>query len=109
MSKITGEGSPAEMLLRGINTDSEPKTVKVKSETVKSEPKKIVLKDKTKSESKPKKRATKQNADSENRSRRVQCVFTPSLYEKLSDTAWKERISVNEAIVQAITEYIERR
>lgn len=97
MSKITGEGSPAEMLLKGIKAEAEPQ----------KKPKQT--KSKATADSKPKKQATKQNADSENRSRRVQCVFTPSLYEKLSDTAWKERISVNEAIVQAVTEYIERR
>lgn len=97
MSKITGEGSPAEMLLKGIKADAEPQ----------KKPKQT--KSKATADSKPKKQATKQNADSENRSRRVQCVFTPSLYEELSNKAWENRISVNEAIVQAVTEYIERR
>lgn len=42
------------------------------------------------------------------RTRRVQAVLTPTLYEQLNDTAWKNRQSVNETIVQAIEEYIRR-
>lgn len=96
MSKITGEIAPAELLLKGVKADAEPKKQKPKQT-------------KTKAESKAKKPTAKGEADTENRSRRVQAVFTPSLYEELSNKAWEQRISVNEAIVQAVTEYIERR
>lgn len=45
----------------------------------------------------------------EHRTKRVQIVLTPSLYEALVETRYKNKItSVNETIVQAITEYIER-
>ena len=42
------------------------------------------------------------------RSRRVQVVVKPSLYERLSQKAWKEHITVNEAINRAIEKYLER-
>lgn len=44
----------------------------------------------------------------ETRNRRVQCIFTPSLYERLNDTAWKQKQSVNETIIKAIEQYLER-
>lgn len=54
-------------------------------------------------------KAKKQTANAkELRTRRVQAVLTPTLYEQLNDTAWKNRQSVNETIVQAIEEYIRR-
>lgn len=50
----------------------------------------------------------RRGSDAENRTRRVQAVLTPTLYDQLSDTAWKNRQSVNETIVKAIEEYIRR-
>ena len=65
----------------------------------------------------PKKPAQKKSAGSkakapakdENRTRRVQLVLPPTLYEQLKDAAWSDRQSVNEAIIQAITAYLKRR
>ena len=43
------------------------------------------------------------------RDKRVQIVLTQSLYEQLIETRFKRKNkSVNETIIQAITEYIER-
>lgn len=61
------------------------------------------------SRSKAKGKTQRRVTDAEElRTRRVQAVLTPTLYEQLSDTAWKNRQSVNETIVQAIEEYIRR-
>lgn len=53
-------------------------------------------------------RAPKPKKESENRTRRVQLVLTPTLYDQLKDYAWSNRQSVNEAIIQAITEQLKR-
>lgn len=91
MSKITGD-SPAAILLNSTKKEEKPKA---ESKTKKAAPK-------TK-----KKYTTAENG--ENRTRRVQAVLPPKLYEQLNDEAWKSRQSVNETIIQAITEYLERR
>lgn len=60
----------------------------------------------------PKKKAAGSRApkpkETENRTRRVQLVLPPTLYDQLKETAWKNRQSVNEAIIQAVTEYLKR-
>ena len=62
-----------------------------------------------KKDSKPTPKKKPKEATAEIRNRRVQAVLTPSLYEALNETSHKLRHrSVNETIVQAITEYIER-
>lgn len=42
------------------------------------------------------------------RTRRVQTIFTPELYEKLNAYAWDNRKSVNSTIVEAVEEYLRR-
>ena len=85
--------SPAEELLTSLNAPQEEEPVT---------PKKA-----------PKKKSTgsgaKKPAKKENRTRRVQLVLTPTLYEQLNDRAWSDRQSVNETIIQAIEEYLKRR
>lgn len=87
-NKIIEELNPAEELLLGWRSQEEPK---------KPAPKKKAAG----SRAKPPK-------EKENRTRRVQLVLTPSLYDQLKETAWKNRQSVNEAIIQAITDYLKR-
>ena len=53
-------------------------------------------------------RAPKPKKETETRTRRVQLVLPPTLYDQLKETAWSNRQSVNEAIIQAITEYLKR-
>lgn len=87
MSKLMEE-------MRALDT-KEPKAETPKKSTKKAEPKQ-----------KPKKN---EEATAEIRNRRVQAVLTPSLYEELNKTSHKLRHrSVNETIIQAIAEYIER-
>ena len=51
----------------------------------------------------------KENKDpGEVRTRRVQTIFTPNLYEKLNAYAWDNRKSVNGTIVEAVEEYLRR-
>lgn len=42
------------------------------------------------------------------RTRRVQTIFTPELYERLNNYAWDNRKSVNSTIVEAVEEYLRR-
>ncbi len=42
------------------------------------------------------------------RSRRVQLVLEPAMYEQISDIAWRNRESLNQTIITAIREYTER-
>ena len=42
------------------------------------------------------------------RTRRVQTIFTPELYERLNAYAWDNRKSVNSTIVEAVEEYLRR-
>lgn len=42
------------------------------------------------------------------RSRRVQLILEPMMYETISDIAWRNRESVNQTIITAIKEYTER-
>ena len=52
---------------------------------------------------------TKENLPPEKkRTRRVQTIFTPELYEKLNAYAWDNRKSVNGTIVEAVEEYLRR-
>jgi len=60
-----------------------------------------------KPKAKEKKKEPRKKAE-EIRSRRVQLVVKPSLYDKLSQKAWREHITVNEAINRAIEKYLER-
>lgn len=53
-------------------------------------------------------KATQPKAETETRTRRVQLVLPPTLYDQLKETAWKNRQSVNEEIIQAVTEHIKR-
>lgn len=86
---IEGENPAEELLLRFQQpTESEPK---------KATPKKKATRSKA-----PKKK------EPETRTRRVQLVLPPSLYQQLNDAAWNSRQSVNETIIQAITEYLKR-
>lgn len=88
-NKIIEGENPAEELLLRFQQPTE------------SEPKKAT----------PKKKATRSKApkkEAENRTRRVQLVLPPSLYQQLNDAAWNSRQSVNETIIQAITEYLKR-
>lgn len=61
----------------------------------------------------PKKKAAGSRAkmpkETEHRTRRVQLVLTPTLYDQLNEAAWNNRQSVNETIIQAVTEYLKRR
>ena len=99
MSKITKDYNLTAVLLNSGKAEAEAKTEK----KPKAEPKK----------SGSKKPAAKKNGskdkNTENRTRRVQAVLPPKLYKQLNDAAWKSRQSVNETIIQAITEYLERR
>ena len=91
MSKLITGDSPAEEMLLGFKRQAE-ETEK------KPAPKKKAAGSRT---PKPKK-------ESENRTRRVQIVLPPTLYDQLKDYAWSNRQSVNEAIIQAITEQLRR-
>ena len=51
----------------------------------------------------------KTTAKDESRTRRVQLVLPPTLYDQLKDAAWENRQSVNETIIQAVTAYLKRR
>lgn len=90
MSKLITGDSPAEEMLLGFKRQAqEPE-------------KKPAPKKKAAGSRAPKPKAT------ENRTRRVQLVLPPTLYDQLKETAWKNRQSVNEAIIQAVTEYLKR-
>ena len=89
---ITGEMSTAAKIFEDNKTEQKPKA---QSKTKKAEPKA------------KKKYTTAENG--ENRTRRVQAVLPPKLYEQLNNAAWESRQSVKETIIQAITEYLERR
>lgn len=91
MSKLITGDSPAEEMLLGFKRQAE-------------EPEKKPAPKKKAAGS----RAPKPKKESENRTRRVQLVLTPTLYDQLKDYAWKNRQSVNEAIIQAITEQLRR-
>ena len=90
MSKLITGDSPAEEMLLGFKRQAQ-------------EPEKKPA---------PKKKAAGSRApkpkETENRTRRVQLVLPPTLYDQLKETAWKNRQSVNEAIIQAVTEYLKR-
>lgn len=59
---------------------------------------------------KPKaKKKAKKKAKDETRTRRVQLVLPPTLYDELNNAAWENRQSVNETIIQALTAYLKRR
>lgn len=92
--RIMGENSPAmDLLMTNIaKQKAESKPTKKKAPAKKEKPQTATEEDKK-----------------ETRSRRVQLVIEPSLYERLNDTAWNSRQSVNATIIQAITEYLERR
>lgn len=49
-----------------------------------------------------------EDEDKPKRTRRVQAVFTPELYEQLNDYAWTNRKSVNGTIIEAVEEYLRR-
>ena len=51
----------------------------------------------------------KTTAKDETRTRRVQLIFPPTLYDQLKEKAWEEGQSVNETIIQAVTAYLKRR
>ena len=53
-------------------------------------------------------KSKKASAAQETRTRRVQLVLPPTLYEQLNDTAWNQRQSVNETVIKAVQEYIRR-
>lgn len=56
-------------------------------------------------------KATKQRKPlppEQKRTRRVQTIFTPELYEKLEAYAWANRKSVNGSIIEAVEEYLRR-
>lgn len=93
MSKriITGDNPAEELLLSWSTPKEEP-----------AAPKKTPKK-------KPTGSGAKKTPKSENRTRRVQLVLPPSLYEQLNEKAWSSKQSVNETIIQAITEYLKRR
>ena len=58
---------------------------------------------------KPRTAKKKQGKEPEDkRTRRVQAVLSPRLYEQLNDIAWKKRQSVNETIIKAVEDYIRR-
>ena len=62
-------------------------------------------------QSKPKKSKapSKPKQAEEHRTKRVQIVMTPTLFEELTETRWKNKTkSLNETIIQAIEQYIER-
>lgn len=66
-----------------------------------------------KKETKPKKAKTvskkAEEITTEKRDKRVQIVLTQSLYDQLIETRFKRKNkSVNETVIRAITEYIER-
>ncbi len=42
------------------------------------------------------------------RTRRVQTIFTPELYDKLNAYAWANKKSVNSTIIEAVEEYLRR-
>ena len=42
------------------------------------------------------------------RTRRVQTIFTPELYDKLNAYAWANKKSVNGTIIEAVEEYLRR-
>ena len=42
------------------------------------------------------------------RTRRVQTIFTPELYDKLSAYAWANRKSINGTIIDAVEDYLRR-
>ena len=98
MSKriITGD-NPAEELILSWSTPTEEEPAAPK----KTAPKK-------KASGSRAKKAPKE-AEAETRTRRVQLVLPPTLYEQLKEEAWNSRQSVNETIIQAITEHLKRR
>ena len=107
MSKITKDINPAEIWLNSVKAEpkkEETKTFIVEQEIKTAEPTKIIIKNETKT-----KKSGSKKKSTENRTRRVQAVLPPKLYKQLNDAAWKSRQSVNETIIQAVTEYLERR
>lgn len=103
--RILSEGSPADFLFKST-TKTTGESVKVIAQTedeelTEAEP---IVEDKTE-EQKPKR---KKKNPKDKRTRRTQILLTPRIYEKLDRIAYKNRQSMNETIIQAITEYIER-
>lgn len=61
---------------------------------------------KTPKKTKKSKKAKPDPGQKEIRSKRVQLVIKPSMYDAIREKAHEEYISVNEAIVRAITNYL---
>ena len=104
--RILSEGSPADFLFKST-TKTIGESVKVIAQTedeelTEAEP---IVEDKTE-EQKPKGKPKKNPLDV--RTRRTQILLTPRLYKQLDKIAYKKHQSMNETIIQAITEYIER-
>ena len=103
MSKKRIEEDSALLSVLGYGTsapaEEEPSPKETPKPTAKKKP----------TQKKPSGSKTKAQAKDETRTRRVQLVLPPTLYDELNNAAWENRQSVNETIIQALTAYLKRR